>query len=1136
MSKPELFPGVPMPEHPRYTVIEKLAQGDYATVFRARDGELHREVAIKQIHAQYLEDPRQLEVYWREAQLIASLEHPRIMTIYDIVRERGWLILELMMGNITHVLKGRPIDLTDLRYLLKAVAQGLQFLERNGIIHGDVKPSNMLVDRNRLIKLGDFGIARRLSRGEGSVVKGTAKYMAPEVVSDQFGDVGPHSDLYSLGFSAYELMCGQNFESLFPGLTMFGRDQQIAWMMWQSAPDRRLPQISRVLQNVPDDLTHIVEKLCEKDPAKRYRTAEEVLRDLDEDKTRERKPTAQEAAEAAQAASQARRKRLLAVGALAVSLLLSVVVALLPSGSKVEPPPPPQVEPATGSLVLIDLPNRRLQLQTAAGPIVEVPLDQQRDTIVLNAKELMSPGELKLGDQVEAVPVLADGKVVQRRFAVTRAEAVETRGTVAEVGVASQTVTIMPPGDGGEALQIFIPSTVELLLNGEAVSLAAIQPGDRIVATYLPENDRLQAATVDAQRLVEMQGFIEAIRLPSQVTVRLPDASTVDRTVDTECQVVLNGRSADGEGKVFSLADLRKDDRVSLQVDRTVRRIEAQRVTKVTGIVERADPQTQQIRILQNDGRPRTLSLHEDCTVQLTDGEPVDFAELRADDTVTVVEDSQDGRARSIEVVFAPDRDVWAVVIAQTRYDDRRMTPSEVALPAAELMRRTLSRRVRVVDEQLLWLLDATRFGIEKPLSAFLARMPATGRLIVYFAGHATKNEAGEAFLAARDFDSARPKETGLNLANLLKLMDAAGEAGEASGTRPSSRAPGGSEANRKVLLFDVQHGGQDRAWQPSAEELVEALKARQGTVSYSVSVIGNSSRGQLDLRVADAEVGLFAAAVAAAYQGKATRGDDQRVTPQNLFKYLRIEIPTAALRAGQEQMPVLFEPTPDRFSPDQRGALLELASQLQADRRMDDGFALSFHQAAALVPDQPDAQLIYAMQLLQDRTRSKLALERFEQVAAKFPDHPNTVLAYHALAWLHFRSQNYDRGLQNLAQAVSLAPGADHPYSRHLFAFAGQLSGFARWAEADEKLHATRIPEVLESVTAQGKLAQQTFRETWEELHSKVKQRELEIQQATGAGERATLELQKKNINVYTTFDSAAAIAYLRELLESPR
>ena len=290
-----------------------MPRAHYATVFRGRDVELNREVAIKQIHAQYLDDPHQLDRYWQEAQLIANLEHPHIISIYDIVRERGWLILELMLGSIQQVLNGRPIDLMDLRYLLPAMAQGLQFLERNGIMHGDVKPSNMLIDKNRRIQLGDFGIARRLSSGDGSVVKGTTKYMAPEVVSDQFGEVGPHSDLYSLGFSAYELMCGQNFESLFPGLNMFGRDRQVAWMMWHSAPDRRLPEIRRTLQDVPDDLAQIVQKLCEKDPAKRYRTAEELLQDLDQDKARDKHPTAQEAAQADKAARQTRRKRLMAV-------------------------------------------------------------------------------------------------------------------------------------------------------------------------------------------------------------------------------------------------------------------------------------------------------------------------------------------------------------------------------------------------------------------------------------------------------------------------------------------------------------------------------------------------------------------------------------------------------------------------------------------------------------------------------------------------------------------------------------------------------------------------------------------------------------------------------------------------------
>ena len=1133
MSKPELFPGVPMPEHPRYTVIEKLAQGDYATVFRARDAELHREVAIKQIHAQYLEDPRQLEGYWREAQLIASLEHPRIMTIYDIVRERGWLILELMMGNISEVLKGRAIDLTDLRYLLKAAAQALQFLERNGIVHGDVKPSNLLVDRNRLIKLGDFGIARRLSRGEGSVVKGTAKYMAPEVVSDQFGPVGPHSDLYSLGFSAYELMCGQHFETLFPGLNMFGRDRQIAWMMWQSAPDRRLPSIARVLQNVPDDLAMIVEKLCEKDAAKRYRTAEEVLRDLDDDKTRSRKPTAQEAAEAAKGANQARRKRMLAVGALAVSLLLSIVMALLPGGGgdgEVEDPNLKVPEPVRGTYVLVDPANRRLQLQTAAGAIQEVSFDQERDTIVLNGRELLRSSELKDGDWLEATPVLSAGALVQWRIAVERAESVETRGMVAEVRSASQTVTVAPEGDAGRPLNIFVPSTVNVLLNGEAVSLDAIKRDDRIMVTYLPGREKLQAEAIAAQRQIRLEGQIEAIRLPSQVIVRLADSSVFERTVDADCQVVLTGRTADADGRMFSLSDLRKDDRVSIEADRMVRRIEAQRVMTVAGKVERADPQTRQIRIQQPDGRSRTLSLHEDCTVQLDDGESVNFAELRTDDAVTIIEDAQDGRARSIQAVFAPDRDVWAAIIAQSRYKDERMAPTEAAQQAAELLRRTLSRRVRVPDDQLLWLVDSTEFDIGQRLAEFLRRLPRDARLIVYFAGHAAKDEEGGVYLAARDFDPTRPKDTGLDLAKLLRDLDDAGQTTSVPGAGAADAPP----IDRKILLFDVQYGGQDRQWQPSAEELLEAIRARQGGVSRSVSVIGNTSRGQVDFRPADAQAGIFATAVAAAYQGKADFDGDQQVSPQELFKFLRVEILSAAQRASRDQMPVLFEPNPIRFTPEQRKAMLELLAPLKEKFRIDKEFNSKYYRAVELIPDQPAPHLAYCLALLQGSTSSKTATDELQKVAAKFPDHSSSVVAYHGLAWLQFRSGLYDRGLQNLSRAVSLAPSGDHPYSRRLFAFAGQLSGFAYYVVADERSR-SGIPELRATVEKRGEPALQTFLDAGGQVREKANEYDKQIQGTDILSEKRSLEQDKRNVNLYGTFDVPAAVDYLRKSLGDP-
>ena len=163
--------------------------------------------------------------------------------------------------------------------MLSGCLNALHFLHGNGVIHGDVKPSNILVGVQNRVKLGDFGLARRASNEAGSLLKGTTKYMAPELVSDQFGAVGPASDLYSLGFSAYELMCGAQFESLFPGLSALGRDKQIAWLMWQSAPDRVLPPIERVLEGVPPDLARVVQKMIVKDQARRYQSAQEVLAD-----------------------------------------------------------------------------------------------------------------------------------------------------------------------------------------------------------------------------------------------------------------------------------------------------------------------------------------------------------------------------------------------------------------------------------------------------------------------------------------------------------------------------------------------------------------------------------------------------------------------------------------------------------------------------------------------------------------------------------------------------------------------------------------------------------------------------------------------------------------------------------------
>jgi serine/threonine protein kinase len=126
----------------RYKLLDTIGAGSFATVYRAQDLELGREVAIKQIHPEFLADSAQTERYWREASLLASFQHPHIVTIYDVARSRGWLILELMQANLRDRLQGKAMDLKALETTLTQSLRALSALHSRGIVHGDIKPSN----------------------------------------------------------------------------------------------------------------------------------------------------------------------------------------------------------------------------------------------------------------------------------------------------------------------------------------------------------------------------------------------------------------------------------------------------------------------------------------------------------------------------------------------------------------------------------------------------------------------------------------------------------------------------------------------------------------------------------------------------------------------------------------------------------------------------------------------------------------------------------------------------------------------------------------------------------------------------------------------------------------------------------
>ncbi len=600
----------------RYEIGTEIARGDFATVYRGRDLRLNRDVAIKQLHQQFLDDPKQTERYWQEAQILARLEHPHVMTIYDVVPERGWLILELMKGSLKDQLGERPIHLNDLRLTILFAARALSFFQQQNIIHGDVKPSNLLIDRNNVIKLGDFGIARRLQSGDGSAIKGTTRYIAPEVVSDKFGPVGPQSDIYSLGFSAYELLCGERFESLFPGLHMFGRDTQLAWIMWHSAPDRRLPRIKDVLEGVPEPLAAVIEKMTEKDPARRYRSADEIIEDLTrEGGTIRTGPTKEELEAAALAERQARRKRYLSIGAFSISLLLCLAM-LLPFGSeKVEPPPPAPTQGVVGRVV----PDKsKIFLKSD-----EIVLIGQDDLILLDGA-VCELADLEPNDQL-AIQYFDGPGGKTKRIRATRGEAKHFVGRLESIDGQTRTFTVQQEG-AEEQSEFIYDGETPILLNGVSAVATDLQAGDHVDVQFWSDEAGLHAVSLRVLRQLQTDGVVDSFDATSNRLTWSTAGAATTMSLAADCRFTINGKD-NLSGRAVKLSDLAQGDQIlNLVFDAKVLQVDVRRDLSDVAEVWSVDPGAQMLSVLIDGDRVDVSAADASITYQ---DAPVDLSFLR---------------------------------------------------------------------------------------------------------------------------------------------------------------------------------------------------------------------------------------------------------------------------------------------------------------------------------------------------------------------------------------------------------------------------------------------------------------------------------------------------------------------------
>ncbi len=259
----------------RYRVDTLIATGGMSGVYRGLDLRLDRPVALKIMDSRYAGDNQFLTRFQREARAVARLKDPGLVAVYDqgIDAHRPFLVMELVEGGTLRELlvERGPMPPHAVAAVLAPVLGGLAAAHREGLVHRDVKPENVLISDGGDVKIADFGLVRAIADAKitsASVILGTAAYLSPEQVSS--GDATPASDVYAVGILAYELLTGA---------TPFTGDTALAVAYQRMDNDVKPP--SSVIGGVPTQFPELVLRATARDPADRYPDAVDMAARLE---------------------------------------------------------------------------------------------------------------------------------------------------------------------------------------------------------------------------------------------------------------------------------------------------------------------------------------------------------------------------------------------------------------------------------------------------------------------------------------------------------------------------------------------------------------------------------------------------------------------------------------------------------------------------------------------------------------------------------------------------------------------------------------------------------------------------------------------------------------------------------------
>lgn len=259
----------------RYEILEQLGGGGMAIVFKAKCTLLNRIVTVKILRPEFTSDQEFVDRFRREAQSVAKLSHPNIVSVYDVGEEDGiyYIVMEYIDGRtLKDVIKEKgKLPLNEAVDIAAQICHGIGHAHENGIVHRDIKPHNILVTKGGMVKVTDFGIARAVSSAtvthSGTII-GSVHYFSPEQAKGE--DSGTRSDIYSAGVVLYEMITGR---------LPFNGETPVSVALKHIQEKPMLP--SHIEPTISSELERVVMRAMEKDPDLRYQTAYEMAKDLE---------------------------------------------------------------------------------------------------------------------------------------------------------------------------------------------------------------------------------------------------------------------------------------------------------------------------------------------------------------------------------------------------------------------------------------------------------------------------------------------------------------------------------------------------------------------------------------------------------------------------------------------------------------------------------------------------------------------------------------------------------------------------------------------------------------------------------------------------------------------------------------